>query len=57
MVHHLHERIGEGAVVRSDDVEGNTVIGTAELEGRTYKFRVQMTNSGDVTGSEIEPVD
>jgi hypothetical protein len=50
---HLQERIGEGAVVRSDDVVGNTVIGTAELNGRRYHFEVRMSDNGAVLGSEI----
>lgn len=53
MVMHLQERIGEGAVVRSDDVVGNTVIGTAELNGRRYHFEVRMSDNGAVLGSEI----
>jgi hypothetical protein len=55
MVYHMHERIGEGAIVRSDDVDGNTVLGTAEHGGRTYQFKVRMTDRGEVVDSEIEP--
>ena len=48
------EGIGEGVVVRSDDVEGNDVIGTAFLGEQAFRFRAHYTDEGDVETCSIE---
>jgi len=47
--------VGEGAVVRSDDIDGNDVIGEVSLGGRVWSFRVTCDDDGHVLGSEIQP--
>lgn len=55
MVEHLSARLGEGVVVRSDDIDGNDVIGTAATSTAVHRFRVTCTDDGEVVSSEISP--
>ncbi|HWO94018.1 MAG TPA: hypothetical protein VNL92_04575 [Dehalococcoidia bacterium] len=52
---HLRERIGEGVIVRSDDVVGNDILGEATWHGRRYRVRIRCNDDGTVAGSDIEP--
>jgi hypothetical protein len=57
LVAHLRDRVGERVVVRSDDIDGNDVIGTATTaSGVVYRFRAHATDDGDILSSELEPV-
>jgi hypothetical protein len=49
--------VGEGAVVRSDDIEGNDVIGQVSQGDRGWRFRVHCDDDGFVTGSELVSLD
>jgi hypothetical protein len=49
--------VGEGAVVRSDDVEGNDVIGEVSSGDVAWRFRVQCDDDGYVVGSELTPIE
>jgi hypothetical protein len=49
--------VGEGVVVRSDDIDGNDIIGTATVGDRRFRFRATATDDCEITGSEIEPID
>jgi hypothetical protein len=49
--------VGEGAVVRSDDVEGNDVIGEVSLPDAAWRFRVECDDDGYVVGSELTSVE
>lgn len=42
-------------VVRSDDVDGNQVSGTAEAGGRAYRFAAHFTDAGEVVECTVEP--
>jgi hypothetical protein len=46
--------IGEGVVVRSDDVEGNDVMGTAFVRDQTFRFRVHYTDEGQIESCDVE---
>jgi hypothetical protein len=52
MLAHLREKIGADAVVRSDDVQDNDVIGEAVADGCRYGFRVHFNDGGEVLSSE-----
>jgi hypothetical protein len=56
-VRHVRERVGEGAVVRSDDIDDNDVIGEVALGASVWRFRVRCDDDGFVLGSELTPVD
>jgi hypothetical protein len=43
-------------VVRSDDIDGNDVIGTVTAAGATYHFRASATDDGEIISSELTPV-
>ena len=48
----MGRRLGEGVVVRSDDVAGNEVTGTAWRRGeedRPHRFIAQFSDDGVVT--------
>lgn len=47
--------MGEGAVVRSDDIEENDVIGVVSLGDATWRFRVRCDDDGTVVDSEVTP--
>ncbi len=47
--------MGEGAVVRSDDIDGNDVIGEVSLGGQVWQFRVTCDDDGFVVDSELTP--
>jgi hypothetical protein len=49
-------RVGEGAVVRSDDVEDNDVLGEVSLGDTRWRFRVTCDDDGTVVASEITPI-
>jgi hypothetical protein len=49
--------VGEGAVVRSDDVDGNDVIGEVSLPGIAWRFRVHCDDDGYVVDSELTPIE
>jgi hypothetical protein len=49
--------VGEGAVVRSDDIEDNDVIGQVPLDDVQWRFRVRCNDEGFVLGSELTPLD
>ena len=54
MVAHLTERLGEGVVVRSDDIDGNDVIGTVTApDGTVYDYRASCTDDGEVVESTL----
>ena len=41
-------------VVRSDDIDGNDIIGVVTTAGgAAYRFRAQATDDGDIIGSEL----
>lgn len=48
-------RLGaEGAVVRSDDVEGNQVRGVASTAGGERRFTAEFTDDGEVIACSVE---
>ncbi|MGH9123473.1 MAG: hypothetical protein ACRDZ8_01960 [Acidimicrobiales bacterium] len=52
----MRERLGEGVVVRSDDIDENDIIGTATTPlGVVHRFRAHATDDGQMVGSDIEP--
>jgi hypothetical protein len=49
--------VGEAAVVRSDDIDGNDVIGEVSNGGRRWAFRAHCDDHGEVLSSELELLD
>jgi hypothetical protein len=44
-------------IVRSDDIDGNDIIGTVtDAKGTTWRFRAHATDGGEMIGSELDPV-
>ena len=53
----VEQQLGEGVVVRSDDVEGNEVGGAAwpaEGDGEEHRFVALFTDDGEVTECRLE---
>jgi hypothetical protein len=53
----VEQRLGEGVVVRSDDVEGNEVSGTtwrADGGGEEHHFVALFTDDGEVVDCSLE---
>jgi len=48
--------VGEGAVVRSDDIDGSGVLGEVTQGGRTWQFRVTCDDDGHVLASDLTEV-
>jgi hypothetical protein len=56
-VAYLRDRLGEGVVVRSDDIDGNDIIGTVTSgDGTAYHYRAHATDGGEILGADIVPV-
>jgi hypothetical protein len=52
----LKARLGEGVVVRSDDIDGNDVIGTVTTaSGVVHRFRAYASDDGEIISSEVTP--
>jgi hypothetical protein len=44
-------------IVRSDDIDGNDIIGTvSDATGTSWSFRAHATDDGEIIGSELDPV-
>ncbi len=42
-------------IVRSDDIDGNDIIGTAtDAAGTVWSFRARATDGGEIVDSELE---
>jgi hypothetical protein len=55
-VAHLRERLGDGVVVRSDDIDGNDIIGSVTTAtGSSHRFRAHAADDGDILSSELDP--
>jgi hypothetical protein len=52
----IEQRLGEGVVVRSDDIEGNEVGGSAWPSGggQEHRFTVRFTDDGHVVDCTVE---
>jgi hypothetical protein len=54
-VAHLRGRLGEGVVVRSDDIDENDIIGTVTTaDGVEHHFRAHATDDGEILGSDLD---
>jgi hypothetical protein len=43
-------------VVRSDDIDGNDIIGTVtDVTGAAWRFRASATDDGEIIRSDLEP--
>lgn len=52
----MRDRLGEGVVVRSDDIDENDIIGTVTTPaGAVHHFRAHATDAGEIIGSELDP--
>ena len=48
--------MGEGLVVRSDDIDGNDVLGTVTTpDGVVRHYRANCTDDCQIIGAEIDP--
>ena len=55
MVTYLRGRIGEDVVVRSDDIDGNDIIGTATTaDGAVFRFRAHADDAGAIQSADID---
>ncbi len=53
---YLRGRLGDGVVVRSDDIDGNDIIGTVTTpDGAVHGFRAHADDGGRILGAEISP--
>ena len=49
--------MGEGLVVRSDDIDGNDILGIVTMpDGTVHRYRAHCTDDCQIIGAEIEPV-
>ena len=55
MAAHLAGKLESKVVVRSDDIDGNEIIGTVDAGDRSYTFRALCSDDGEVESSVIEP--
>ncbi len=52
---YLRGRLGEGVVVRSDDIDGNDIIGTVTTrDGAVHRYRAHATDRGEILGADID---
>ena len=51
----LEAQLGEGVVVRSDDVDGNDVRGVVRTPTGEWTYAASFTDAGDVVSCEVEP--
>jgi hypothetical protein len=47
--------LGQGVVVRSDDVDGNRVTGVAHAAGGEHRFVADFTDDGEVVDCRLLP--
>ena len=53
---YLRDQLGEGVVVRSDDIDNNDIIGNAtSRDGAVHRYRAHASDSGEILGAEIDP--
>ena len=56
MVAYLRGQLGEGVVVRSDDIDGNDILGTVTASnGTMYRYRAHASDGGEILGADLEP--
>ena len=48
--------MGQKVVVRSDDIDGNDIIGTVVAADRVYRFRATASDDGEIVSSELDPL-
>ena len=51
----MADKLEAKVVVRSDDIDGNEIIGTVVAGDRSYTFRAVATDDGEIVTSRIEP--
>ena len=54
MVAALEDQLGQGIVVRSDDVDGNEVSGVVTTSVGEHAYRVRFTDSGEVVTCAVD---